>query len=79
MVKPSPQMQGDIIDFASDVPLAHRFSVIDATADWLEAQHEEHPSDEYAYKALRVAHHLRKQVGYLSLQEVPERRFRGES
>jgi hypothetical protein len=74
MVKPTARLRDDIIDFASAVPLEHRFSVAEATADWLAEQHDTHHSDEYAYRALRLAHHLRKQVGYLAIHDLPERR-----
>jgi hypothetical protein len=73
MVKPSFAMQGDIIDFASEIERTDRFNIPSATADWLELQHEEHSSDEYAYRALRLAHHLRRQIGYLSLHDLPRR------
>lgn len=73
MVKPFPALRNDIIEYASAVPLTDRFSVVTATADWLEQQHEETPSHDYAYRALRLAHHLRKQVSYLSLHELPSR------
>lgn len=73
MVKPTAQLRNDIIDFASAVPLTDRFSVANQTADWLAQQHETHHSDEYAYRALRLAHHLRQQIGYLSLHDLPSR------
>lgn len=73
MVKPSFEMQGDIIDFASEIQPVDRFTVASSTADWLEAQYSEHRSDEYAYRALRLAHHLRKQIGYISLHDLPGR------
>lgn len=75
MVKPFSQLRNDIIDFASAVPLTDRFSVANETADWLEKQHEESTSDEYAFRALRLAHHLRKQVGYLALHDLPSRNY----
>ena len=75
MVKPFPRLRNDIIDFASAVPLTDRFSVANDTADWLELQHEQHQSDEYAFRALRLAHHLRKQVGYLALHDLPSRNY----
>lgn len=76
-VKPFAQLRDDIIDFASAVPLTDRFSVANQTADWLAQQHETHHSDEYAYRALRLAHHLRQQIGYLSLHDLPDRTLSG--
>lgn len=75
MVKPFPQLRNDIIDFASSVEPENRFTVVNQTADWLEEQHETHYSDEYAFRSLRLAHHLRKQIGYLSLYDLPRRNY----
>lgn len=73
-VKPFARLRDDIIDFALEVPVEDRFSVPLQTADFLERQHDTHNSDEYAYRALRLAHHLRQQVGYLSIHDLPERK-----
>lgn len=74
MVKPNARLRDDIIDFAMGLDYStDRFYTPLQTADFLEKQHEEHHSDEYAYRALRLAHHLRQQVGYLSIHELPKR------
>jgi hypothetical protein len=73
MVKPTAQLRNDIIDFAMSVPQTDRFNIPLETASWLEKQHDAHHSDEYAYRALRLAHHLRQQVGYLAIHELPIR------
>ena len=75
MVKPVPVLRNDIIDFATNLEARDRFSVANDTADWLELQHEQHHSDEYAFRALMLAHHLRKQVGYLALHDLPSRNY----
>ena len=75
MVKPFPVLRNDIIDFATNLEARDRFSVANDTADWLELQHEQHHSDEYAFRALMLAHHLRKQVGYLALHDLPSRNY----
>lgn len=75
MVKPFPTLRNDIIDYASSLEHQNRFNIPLETADWLEKQHDTHHSDEYAFRSLRLAHHLRKQVGYLALHELPSRNY----
>lgn len=73
MVVPMKPLAEDIIDFASSVEQVDRFDVANETIGFLHEQAEIHTSDEYAFRAKRLAYHLGKQVGYLSLHDLPER------
>ena len=72
-VKPFAGLRDDIIDYTKAISpdeIEDRFYVPNRVSDWLEGQAEAHTSHEYAYRASRLAEHLRKQIGYLALEDI---------
>ena len=70
-VKPFSTLRDDIIDYTVSLePEQERFGIPNKVADWLVDQHDNHHSDEYAYRAFRLAAHIRQQIGYMSMDHI---------
>lgn len=74
MVVPTKAIIDDILDYIgpSEKPEA-RFDTLAKTIGFLTLQSQEHYSEDYAYRADRLAAHLSRQMGYLALHDVPPR------